>query len=101
MMAVPRMKRVVVLTALLVGLGGCSTLHFDNGDRSTDYTYREWHHDGILDLVEFSPPVDMRGRCGGNDWRSVKVEKSFTNGLADAVSYNFYDGWTVEYACDK
>lgn len=95
------MKRVVVLTALIVGAGGCSTLHFDNGDADTEYRYREWHHGGIFDLVEFSPPVEMRERCGGKDWRSVKVEKSFTNGLADGVSYNFYDGWTVEYDCDE
>jgi hypothetical protein len=99
-MAEQRMKSAVVVTALLIGASGCSTLHFDNGDASTEYTYREWHHNGILDLVEFSSPVDMRARCGGDDWQSVKVEKSFTNGLADAISYNFYDGWTVEYHCD-
>ena len=101
MMAGRRMNRVVVLIALLIGAGGCSTLHFDNGEAGPDYTYREWHHDGILDLVEFSPPVDMRARCDGNDWQSVKVEKSFVNGLADAVSYNFYDGWTIEFSCDE
>lgn len=93
------MKRTALGAILALGLAGCSTMHFTHGERAGDYTFSEWHHGGIFDLVEFSDPVDLQARCDGGDWQSVKVEKTFTNGLADVVTYNLYDGWMVEYAC--
>jgi hypothetical protein len=95
------MKRGLLMALLAPPLAGCSTMHFTNGPRAEAYPYGEWHHGGIFDLVEFSDPVDLQARCEGDGWQSVKVEKSFTNGLADLVTYNLYDGWTVEYACSR
>ena len=59
----------------------------------------EWHHDGIIRLVEFSEPVDLNNRCEGKDFSSVRVEKTFIQGLVGAISYGLYDPWDVSYAC--
>ncbi len=80
---------------------GCSTMYFQNVDgESTRTDLSEWHHDGILRLVEFSSPVDLSSRCEGKKWRTVKVEKDFVQGLAGSVSYGLYDPWGVSIRCN-
>ena len=73
---------ILAMTFVLASLG-CSTIYFHQGsNKDTSVDHDEWHHDGILRLVEFSPPVDMANRCEGKNWSNIKVEKSFLNGLA-------------------
>jgi hypothetical protein len=85
--------------ALAALFSGCSTIYFHRGSQNAGVTASEWHHDGIARLVEFSPPVDMADRCVGNPWTTVKVEKTFVQGLASSFSYSLYDPWDVSYAC--
>ena len=88
--------------ALALAATACQTMHFDYvegvaDDRSNEFS--EWHHDGILRLVEFSQPVDLQDRCSGQPPRSHTVKRSFLNGIASGISYGLYDGWTVEIDC--
>lgn len=88
------------LVFCLATMVGCSTIYFHrDGGLVTNLDYGEWHHDGILRLVEFSSPVDLKDRCGGKDWKTVRVEETFLNGLARGVTYGLYDPWDVSYAC--
>lgn len=94
------MKKLMIALGLVVGLSGCATIHFDNAPTTTTKNpYSEWHHDGILRLVEFSPPVDMNNRCDGANWVTTKVERNFVQGLAAVVTWGIYDPWDVSYAC--
>ena len=85
--------------ALCLAGSGCFTMHFENDGADRDNEFSEWHHGGILRLVEFSEPVDLRERCNGVDANSHTVEQGFLNGLASGISYGLYDGWTVEVDC--
>ena len=94
------MKKLFAHCLLALSLGACSTMYFDNGKLATkELESSEWHHDGILRLVEFSSPVDMSSRCEGKSWRSIKVEKSFVQGFVAGLTYGWYDPWGVDYAC--
>jgi hypothetical protein len=93
------MKNIFSLL-MVFSLGACSTMYFDNGSSATrSLDMSEWHHDGVIRLVEFSSPVDMSNRCESKGWKSIKVEKSFVQGLAGSVTYGMYDPWGVDYAC--
>lgn len=86
---------------LVIGLMGCHTMHFANtSGQPSGEDFSEWHHGGILRLVEFSSPVDLDDRCDGNPWTSATVERSFVNGLASSISYGLYDAWTVKIDCE-
>lgn len=79
---------------------GCSTMYFQNvSGEPTRTELTEWHHDGILRLVEFSSPVDLQSRCEGKKWKTVKVEKDFVQGLVTSVAYGWYDPWGVSISC--
>jgi hypothetical protein len=80
----------------------CSTIYFHNGPtRAAELENVEWHHDGILRLVEFSSPVDLNDRCESKPWTTVKVEKTFIQGFVGGVSYGLYDPWNVEFSCKR
>ena len=86
---------------------GCSTIHFSankNKIHSYDYDYSQWHHIGILDLMEFSKPVNLKSICQEEGrWSSVKVETGFVQGLISNIPYvgTFYSPEKVEIACSK
>jgi hypothetical protein len=94
---------------LLAGLAlsGCSTLVFTNGSRSTNSFDRGgWHHVGILRLVEFSEPIDLKRSCNEEDWEAIRVEQTFVNGLVRMVSsygtgLALYDPWDYRISCAK
>lgn len=92
------MKNIFLL-AITVLLSSCSTMYFDNGSPSSSMEASQWHHVGILRLVEFSSPVQTSKVCSEGDWQSIKVEKPFVHGLVTSISYGLYDPWNVEHSC--
>jgi hypothetical protein len=94
---------------LAVGLlaNGCSTLVFTNGKvTSNSFDRGGWHHVGILRLVEFSDPIDLKRSCTDQNWEAIRVERTFINGLVSAVtSYgtglSLYDPWDYRISCAK
>jgi hypothetical protein len=91
------MNKLLVLS-LFVLTSACSTIYFHNGS-SDSVDHDEWHHDGILALVEFSPPVDLNERCEGKSWGTVETQRSFLNWLAGTFTFGIYDPWMVSYSC--
>ncbi len=98
-----KLKRSLVFwaAAAQIALTSCSTIYFHNGPHTetTGTEYSEWHHDGIMGLVEFSPPVDLANHCEGKSWASVKVQENFIQGLVNKITYRLYDPWEVTYSC--
>jgi hypothetical protein len=90
---------LIFIAFVAFGSSACSTMYFHNGTGQMMVENEEWHHDGILRLVEFSSPVDMNDRCEGKEWSTIKNEKTFVQGLVGALTYGIYDPWQVEYAC--
>ena len=67
---------------MFFGLAGCYTMHFVKDHQPVRYTSTQWHHIGILGLVEFSDPVNLRSVCNGEDrWQAVRVQTGFLQGL--------------------
>ena len=90
----------VVLALFLGALSGCTTIYFHRGASETHRTdMQEWHHDGILELVEFSDPVAMNSRCENKPWQTIKVEKDALKVLITGVTWGWYDPWDVSYQC--
>ena len=81
------MKRLILLISFF-SLTGCYTIHFTKGSNMpTEYTYSKWHHIGLLGLMEFSAPVNLKKVCGGkNNWKAVKTETGFLQGLVQLIS---------------
>jgi hypothetical protein len=95
-----RKLRIFVSLAFFAAASSCSTIYFHNGSQ-TYVDHDEWHHDGIIRLVEFSSPVNLNERCEGKNWGTVKTEESFLNWLAGAFTFGIYDPWTVSYSCKQ
>ncbi|OFZ79418.1 MAG: hypothetical protein A2583_02935 [Bdellovibrionales bacterium RIFOXYD1_FULL_53_11] len=92
---------IFMALALMAAATGCSTMYFHNGgDKAQVMTNDKWHHDGVFGLVEFSDPEDMNAKCEGA-FKTIKVERTFINGLVRSLTYSLYDPWEVSYACSK
>ena len=80
------MRRLFLLISFF-SLTGCYTIHFTNGSNMpTEYTYSQWHHIGLLGLMEFSAPVNLKSICKENNWKAVKTETGFLQGLMRMIS---------------
>lgn len=95
------MKKFVFVLVASIILSGCYKITLQNGGRPLGASYKqgEWHHDGVAGLVEFSEPVDMKNRCEGRNWDSVKIHQTFVQGLVSGVTYGLYNPWDVAYSC--
>ena len=79
----------ILLFFFFLNLTGCYTIHFikDNNYPTGEYTYTFWHHIGLLGLLEFSQPVDLKSICGNvNQWKSVRVQTGFLQGLVKTIT---------------
>ncbi len=94
------MKKFLIIASVMFALTGCYKITLQNGARPVMAPSQgEWHHDGVLGLVEFSDPVDMQNRCHGHTWESVRVHQTFVQGLVSGVTYSLYNPWDVAYSC--
>lgn len=97
------MKKFILI--FLVGLSGCSTIHFTNGPQVENTVVREqWHHFTLNDLVEISPPMNLDYNCANQEWDTVTIERSFMNGFVSVFSQpltgvSLYSPWTIRYHC--
>ena len=82
------MKNILSLIVAIFGLSACHTMHFTKHGQSPPaiYTHSKWHHIGLLGLVEFSDPVDLKSICKNRDWRAVRVQTGFLQGLVRMIS---------------
>ena len=72
--------RALLLSAALM-LGGCYKIDYVRSTPSSGVpTSTEWHHIGIIGLVEFSDPVPLQNICP-TGFSKVHHEVSFINGL--------------------
>jgi len=95
------MKKMAFVIAFSL-LNGCTTIHFDNGNRSAVNAESErWHHNVAFALHEASAPVDLDKVCQGKNWRSVKTEVSFLDGLITSITSPIWYPKTVAVSCDK
>lgn len=82
------MKYFSVLVLSLCFLSSCQTIHIHNDSTANkNYTQEEWHHIGIIDLVEFSDVVNLSERCEGKDWSSVRTRQSVGQVFLGLVPY--------------
>ena len=73
---------------MFFSLTGCYTIHFvkDSSSVPQYYTYSSWHHIGLLGLMEFSDPVNLKNICGNKDqWGAVKVQTGILQGLVRSI----------------
>jgi hypothetical protein len=102
---VKRCLLIASLFSVVLVFSGCYRLTFDNGplpQNEAEHPHREWHHIGIIRLVEFSDPVDLYERCKGKEWTSVETELTFIQGVIAFLPYNYvYHPREVEWACAK
>lgn len=91
-------KQIAAAITLVVSLSGCATMNFVNGVKVNDTVKREqWHHSGILDLIEFSAPVKITYLCDDKQWDTITIEKSFSNIIASTLYV--YTPWVAYYEC--
>lgn len=63
-------------------------MHFSKEAQAppAEYTYSQWHHIGLLGLMEFSDPVDLKSICKRSDWRAVRVQTGLLQGLVRNIA---------------
>lgn len=92
--------RLLTVCSMVVLLGACSTISFNNGSEGeVGRSGSNWHHVGILELVEFSSPVDMRRKCRKKNWSSVTTKMNFVQALIHGFAGAVYSPWEVSYTC--
>ncbi len=84
-------KRVFFLLLLAFSFLSCHTIHFVNSGESAaaagaPHDSAQWHHIGVLGLVEFSPPVDVQEICGDRGWRSVRAQTNIAQGAVKHIA---------------
>jgi hypothetical protein len=98
----------VWLLALALAASGCSTITFKTKNpeaprRGGEFP-SEWHHSGVVNLVELSPPVDLTDRCGrGARWAWVKTQVGPAQAIVCVIGALgvVYCPWEVEVACGR
>jgi hypothetical protein len=99
------MKSYFTLGALLLACvtTGCHKIYYHNGGplvaNKSAALVNEWHHIGVIGLVEFSEPVDLKRYCGSKGWSAVETENSFLSGLVSAVAYGLYTPREANVVC--
>jgi hypothetical protein len=74
-------------------------MYIHNGVKTTKVLESEWHHDGFFRLVEFSSPTNLSESCANSAYTTVRIQKTFLQQLATALTLTLYDPWEVSYAC--
>ncbi len=96
------MSRIGATVLALAFLGSCYRTKFSLRD-STQVTLSEydenWHHNGILGLVEFSDPVRLDRLCP-TGVAEIEQRQSFLNGLVRVLTYSLYTPQTTTVLCD-
>ena len=98
------MKKILIFAVSLVAIAasGCSKIYYHNGGPAVANknlaTYNNWHHDGVLGLVEFSDPIDLNVRCQ-RGWDTVETENSFLTGLVSGLTYSLYTPREANLVC--
>jgi len=102
------MKLKIFLALFLsLSFSACHTMHFKKTAVSpynkvdiVGAEFDNWHHVGIISLVEFSEPItEENQRCG--NWNSVTVQRGFLPGLVSSIPYVgfFYSPWDAYMHC--
>ena len=82
------MKTLFILLVSLIILPSCYTIHFTKGDKiPVYYQTSQWHHIGLLGLMEFSKPVNLKALCPADSWDGVRVQTGFLQGLVSWISF--------------
>ena len=84
-------KRFFFLLFSAFALLSCQTIHYVNGEESGGapplrYETAQWHHIGLLRLVEFSPPVNVKSICGKEGWRAVRTQTNIAQGVVQNIA---------------
>ena len=82
------MIRQLFLLFAFLSLSSCYTIHFSKeADLPPDhYETSQWHHIGLLGLMEFSSPVNLEQVCPKNSWGHVRVQTGLLQGLVRLIS---------------
>ena len=73
---------------MILNFSACYTMHFTRTSQAPpeEYTYSRWHHIGLWGLFEFSDPVNLKAICRRSDWRAVRVQTGFLQGLVKLIA---------------
>ena len=75
------------LLFLIVFSVSCQTIHYTNkAEVPAHYSHTQWHHIGLLGLLEFSPPVNVKARCGNKGWKAVRTQRNILQTVAGVVA---------------
>ena len=71
-------------------LSSCYTIHFNRDSSSSTGSYQssQWHHIGLLGLLEFSSPVNLQEFCPADSWESVRVRTGFFKDLFNTSQFH-------------
>lgn len=99
------MKTRLTLAVLVVAslLSGCHKIYYHKTGpmvaNKNSATVNEWHHIGVIGLVEFSEPTDLKRYCGASGWKAIETEDSFLTGLVGGVTGGLYTPRMANVMC--
>ena len=93
------MKKILPLCLLLL-VSGCYKLNFSNGTPTAEEPkIGEWHLNLVFGLIEYQEPIDLHKQCMSAEWKEVKTERTFLQGLISGATYDLANPWNVSYVC--
>ncbi len=93
---------VIAFSIATVALTGCHKIYYHNGGsmvaNKASAQYNDWHHIGVLGLVEFSDPIPLNQKCQSK-WSTLETENSFLTGLVSGLTYGLYTPREANLVC--
>ncbi|WP_449287050.1 hypothetical protein [Marinobacter sp. PE14] len=80
-------KRLLTISVITLLVGGCTVIHFDNGERPAENAkkFTQWHHSFVFETIEGSNFIDPAESCKSSEWRSVKIEHAYSSVIATSL----------------
>jgi len=106
--------RILLLTGFVFfSCLSCQTIHYTNNSQvPLEYEYSKWHHYAINGLIDFKEPVNLSQICSKKDWKAVRTQIGFLNGLVNYVAQfalsrfasipvQIYSSQTADVSCQR
>lgn len=108
--------RILLLTGFVFfSCLSCQTIHYTNNSQvPLEYEHSKWHHIALAGLLELSEPVNPSQVCSKKNWKAVRTQMGFLNGLASSlvqlplyylsnttIPFTIYSPQTVSISCRR
>lgn len=97
------MKKIIILSGLLLSLSACTTMNFSKNDQVPEMNKSQVRHHAILSLVEIQEPANLKEICDNKEAVAIRTQLTpmnwLVNMLAGGAVGGLYSQKTLSVSC--